>query len=148
MKSISIAYSADGYSPTARRLPDVPVAKLLLKRRDRRLQARGLAVVDTGFDGGVYPSIEAVRVLEGLTPSFVEPLFHPLYGKIETEVYELEGYVSEGNEMITLGTVYVYTPKEPEYLSDESLLGREILNKHRILLNGPASTLQLLDATK
>jgi hypothetical protein len=125
-------------------MPDVPVVTLLLRRKDKRIQARGLAIVDTGFDGGVYPSIEAVRVLEGLAPSFLEPLFHPLYGKIEAEAYELEGYVvGESKEMVALGSVYVYTPKEPEFLSDETLVGREILNKHKILLDGPRSILEI-----
>ncbi len=149
LKSIKIAYAPDGYSATARKLPDIPMARLLLKRMDRRLQARGPAVIDTGFDGGVYPSLEAVRLLEGLRPKFVEPLFHPLYGKIESEAYELDAYLLlNGNEVITLGAVYVYTPTEPEYLSDESLIGREIINKHRILLDGPTASLEFLEAAK
>lgn len=148
LKSIRIAYAPDGYSASARRMPNIPIAKLLLKRTDRRIQARGPAVIDTGFDGGVYPSLEAVRVLEGMRPKFVEPLFHPLYGKIEAEIFELEAYLlDEGNEALALGSVYVYTPTEPEYLSDESLIGREILNKHKILLDGPASSLELLRET-
>lgn len=147
LKSIKIGYTPDGYSATARKLPDIPIARILLKRRDRRLQARGPAVIDTGFDGGVYPSLEAVRLLEGLRPKFVEPLFHPIYGKIESEVYELDAYLLiEPNQAITLGAVYVYTPTDPEYLSEESLIGREIINKRRILLDGPAATLELLDA--
>lgn len=144
MKSIRIPYASDGYSPTARKLPDLPVVRLLLKRADRRLIARGPAVVDTGFDGGVYPCLEAVRLLEGLRPKFVEPLFHPLYGRIDSEVYELEAYLLlDGNEMINLGTAHVYTPTDPEYLSEESLIGREIINNHRIILDGPAASLEL-----
>ena len=149
LKSIRIPYAPDGYSATARKLPDVPVVRLLLRRTDRRLLARGPAVIDTGFDGGVYPSLEAVRLLEGLRPKFVEPLFHPLYGKIDSEVYELDAYlVLEGNEAISLGAAHVYTPTDPEYLSDESLIGREIINKHRILLDGPAASLELLETSK
>ena len=56
----------------------------------------------------------------------------------------MEGYiVGESKEMIALGNVYVYTPTEPEFLSDETLLGREILNKHKILLDGPRSILEV-----
>jgi len=83
-------------------------------------------------------------LLEGLRPRFVEPLFHPLYGRIDSEVYELEAYLLlEGNEMINLGTAHVYTPTDPEYLSEESLIGREIINNHRIILDGPAASLEL-----
>ncbi len=104
-------------------------------------------MIDTGFDGGVYPSLDAVKLLDGLRPKLMEPLFHPLYGKIDSEVYELDAYlVTEGDRMIGLGAVYVYTPTDPEYLSDESLIGREILNKRRILLDGPASSLELFEA--
>jgi hypothetical protein len=143
-KSIRLSYAPDGYSASARRLPDVPTAKLLLKRTDRRLQARGPAIVDTGFDGGVYPSLEAVKVLEGMRPRSVEPLFHPLYGRIDAEIFELEAYLlNESKQEIPLGPVSVFTPTEPEYLNDESLIGREILNKYRIVLDGPASTLEL-----
>lgn len=144
MKNIRTAYAPDGYSASGRRMPDIPVARLLLKRTDRRIQARGPAVIDTGFDGGVYPSLGAVRVLEGFRAKSVEPLFHPLYGRVEAEVFEVDGYILlEGDEPLSLGSVYVYTPTEPEYLSDESLIGREILNQHKILLDGPASSLEL-----
>jgi len=146
LRSIRLPYAPDGYSATAKKLPDLPVAKLLLRRADRRLQARGPAVIDTGFDGGVYPSVEAVRLLEGLRPKFVEPLFHPLHGRIESEVFDLDAYIIlPDDRRVSLGSVQVYTPTYPEYLSDESLIGREILNKRRILLDGPAATLELLE---
>ena len=89
LKSIKIPYAPDGYSATARKLQDVPVVRLLLRRTDQRLLARGPAVIDTGVDGGVYPSLEAVRLLEGLRPKFEEPLYHPLYGKIDSSILSI-----------------------------------------------------------
>ncbi len=141
MKPIRNNYAPDGLTSTGRRLPDLPIVSLLLRRTDRHLQASGLAVIDTGFDGGVYPSAEVVRLLEGMRAKFVEPLFHPLYGRIESEVFELDAYLV-GEETMSLGPVYVYTPTEPEFLNDESLVGREILNKHRIVLDGPSAALE------
>ena len=39
-------------------------------------------------------------------------------------------------QQIPLGTVNLYIPTEPEYLSNEVLIGREILNKLELRLNG------------
>jgi hypothetical protein len=142
-KSISYKYIDDGYSSSGRKLPDLPVVTLLLRRRDRRLQAKGLAIVDTGFDGSVYPSISLLKLLEGMKPRQVEYLFHPLYARIDCEVYELDAFLLNGSEQVSLGQVLVYAPTDPDYISDEVLIGREILNNHKILLNGPTSTLNI-----
>lgn len=37
---------------------------------------------------------------------------------------------------VPLGLVNVYTPVEPEFLADEVLIGREVLNKLRLELDG------------
>lgn len=143
LKSISYSYLEDGYSFSGKKLPDQPIIKLLLRRKDRRLQARGYALVDTGFDGGIYPSIDLLIILEGMKPKLKEGLFHPLYGKIECEVYELEAFLTNSERLIRLGTVMVYTPTETEYVGEETLLGREILNKSKITLDGPGSSMRL-----
>lgn len=116
----------------------MPVVELALIRGDKRLRARGLAVVDTGFDGGVYPNLEVVEFLEGLTPLATERLETPLSKPVEFEVYELRGELisPRTNERLDLEEVKIYVPMEVEYLSREVLVGREILNKLKISLNG------------
>jgi len=143
LKSISYSYSEDGHSSSGRKLPDLPTVKLLLRRKDRRLQARGQALVDTGFDGGIYPSIDLLIILEGMKPKLIEHLYHPLYGKVDCEVYELEAFLIDGEEHIRLGPVMVYVPTESEYISEEALLGREIINKGRMMLDGLRSKMRI-----
>lgn len=99
----------------------------LIVKVDRK-RARGPAIVDTGFDGGIYPNMEIVRMFEGLKPMAKVFLENPLYGLSEFEVYVAEAFLYQGGSRMSLGNVRVYVPTEPELLTGEVLIGREILN--------------------
>lgn len=135
-KKFEYAYEANGFSATGRRVPDVPIVIVKLARLDKSIVARGPAVVDTGFDGGIYPNVKIALFLEGLKPSLSEYLDHPYLGRVSCEVYEVQGSLAHSKAELPLGNVYVYTPTEPQYLTEEVLVGREILNKLKIALNG------------
>ena len=123
---ISYFYAEDGYTERGEKIPDIPVVYLLL--RFGRYRARGPAIIDTGFDGGVYANIEIARMFEGVEPVDKVLLENPLYGASEFEVYVAEAYLYQGTSNVYLGKVRVYIPTEPELLTGEVLLGREVLN--------------------
>lgn len=135
-KRFRFAYEADGIDEYGDAIPDIPVIYLLLESEKGR--AWGPAVVDTGFDGGIYPNAKVVRILRGLKPVTFKHLLHPLTGRVKVEVYRVKASLVTTDLAIRepLGTVNIYAPLEPEELSDEVLIGRELLNKLKILLNG------------
>ncbi len=96
--------------------------------------ARGPAIIDTGFDGGIYPNLKLIKLLEGMKPIDVIEFESPLYGTSEFEVYEVKAYLYYKFNYIDLGKVKVYVPTYPELLIDEVIIGREILNKLKINL--------------
>jgi hypothetical protein len=57
-----------------------------------------------------------------------------LYGASEFEVYVAEAFLYHGGRQIGLGRVRVYIPTEPELLTSEVLVGREVLNHKMRLL--------------
>ena len=135
-RSFRYLYAVDGLDEEGERLPDVPVVYLVLETA--RARARGPAVLDTGFDGGLYPNVEVVRILRGLKPVALKRLEHPLYGFVQCEVYEVRASIAspDFSQITPLGEIRVYTPTEPEFLSEEVLLGREVLNRLKIMLDG------------
>jgi len=136
LRRFRYAYKTDGLDEEGERFPDLPVVYLVLETE--RGRARGPAVLDTGFDGGLYPNIEVVRILRGMRPAAVKRLEHPLYGFVECEVYRVRASITSQDftSVAPLGVVKVYTPTEPEFLSEEVLVGREVLNKLRVKLDG------------
>jgi len=129
-------YEMNGINGEGEQIPDIPVVYLVLE--SQRARARGPAVVDTGFDGGVYPNIQVVRILEGMRPEKIKNLDHPLYGLVPCEVFRVKASLLDPSSKreVPLGLVNVYTPVEPEFLADEVLIGREVLNKLRLELDG------------
>jgi len=65
-------------------------------------------------------------------------LENPLYRPIACEVFRAKVNIVEikSDESLNIGYVNVYIPKEPDFISDEVLVGREILNKIKLYLNG------------
>ncbi|MEM1546311.1 MAG: hypothetical protein QXY40_05205 [Candidatus Methanomethylicia archaeon] len=53
---------------------------------------------------------------------------NPIYGVLEFEVYMAEASLYNGLREVSIGEVKVYIPVEPEFITDEVLLGREIIN--------------------
>lgn len=135
-KKLRYLYEANGINEYGSAIPDIPVVYLLLE--SSRGRAWGPAVVDTGFDGGVYPNSKVVRILRGLRPIQLKHLEHPLLGRIQAEVYKARcSLVSPDLSVVEpMGEIEIYVPTEPEFLGEEVLVGRELLNKLRITLDG------------
>lgn len=136
MRSFKYRYDLDGLDEDGERIPDIPVIYIALETVKGR--AKGPAIVDTGFDGGVYPNTEILRILRDIPPLKVKRVEHHLYGYIKCEIYRVKAYIGDPvfRNMAELGFVNVYTPMEPEHISDEVLLGREVLNSLKLSLDG------------
>ncbi|MGC8831061.1 MAG: hypothetical protein ACP5PQ_00550 [Thermoproteota archaeon] len=129
---IGYHYAEDGYTDRGEKIPDIPVIHLVI--RAGRYRAHGAAIIDTGFDGGIYPNMEIVRMFEGVEPTAKAIFENPLYGASEFEIYVAEASLYYGGEQMGLGRVRVYIPTEPELLTGEVLVGREVLNNKMRLL--------------
>jgi hypothetical protein len=108
------------------KIQDIPVVHLIVKAGRKR--AHEPAIIDTGFDGGIYPNIEIVKMFEGVEPVAKTNFENPMYGLSEFEVYIAEAFLYQEGEQIGLGRAKVYIPTEPELLTGEVLVGREVLN--------------------
>lgn len=135
-RSFKYRYYEDGFDEDGEKIPNIPI--LYLSIETDRGRARGPAIVDTGFDGGIYPNIPIIRIFRDLKPIKIKRLENPLYGPIACEVFRAKANIVEikSNASINIGYVNVYIPKEPDFISDEVLVGREILNKIKLYLNG------------
>ena len=138
---LTYAYVEDGMTAQGIKIPDIPIVYLVIQVG--RLRARGPAIVDTGFDGGIYPNFEIVRLFEGMKPLRVVEFENPIYGRSEFEVYEADAYLYHEGTYISIGKVNVYIPTEPELLTGEVLIGREVLNRWRLALNSPNGHLSI-----
>jgi hypothetical protein len=125
-------YADDGYTELGEKIPAIPIVHLVVRNGRRR--AHGPAIVDTGFDGGIYPNMEIVKMFEGVEPTAKMTFENPLYGASEFEVYVAEASLYHGGKQIDLGRVRIYIPTEPELLTGEVLVGREVLNNKTRML--------------
>ncbi len=140
---VAYSFSEGGYTAHGDMIPDVPIVNLALKVGRRR--ARGPAIVDTGFDGGVYPNIEVTRLFKDTQPLLVLEFENPLYGRTEFEVFTAQAFLQYGRDYFSIGEVRVYVPVEPECLTGEVLVGREILNQFKALLLKPQTKTLTID---
>jgi len=142
-EELGYKYELDGLDEDGERIPDVPIVYLVLETN--LATARGPAILDTGFDGGIYPNFQVVRILRGMKPVKLKRLDHPLYGPVSCEVFRVNASLTDPKleKSVYIGEVNVYTPMEPEFLSQEVLLGREVLNKLKIELNGTWTLIRL-----
>ncbi len=60
---LSYPYTDDGFTMHGEKIPDIPIVYLRLKVG--RFRASGPAIVDMGFDGGVYPNMEIIKMFRG-----------------------------------------------------------------------------------
>lgn len=136
--SLSYKYHVDGITSSGQKIEDTPVVRLLLRRRDIHKRAVGTAIIDTGFDGGVYPNLQILTFFEGLKPMRIDRLSSVFGEYVECEVYKVEAsIISENNKLvIDIGDVNVYIPTEPDYMGEEVLIGREVLNRLDVTLVG------------
>ncbi|MBS7252009.1 MAG: hypothetical protein KIH08_15660 [Candidatus Freyarchaeota archaeon] len=110
----------------------MPIVNLALRVGRRR--ARGPAIVNTDFDGGVYPNIEITILFKDTEPLIIVEFENPLYGRTEFEVFTAEAFLQYGRDYFSIGEVRVYVPIEAEHLTGEVLVGRDILNQFNALL--------------
>lgn len=136
-KWVKYAYETGGILPDGSKVPDIPTLKIMLVRKDIGKFTVGDALIDTGFDYSFYSNIEVSNFLEGLKPagkiqlkSVAEP--------IECEIYETEAFIATGDlkRVKNLGKIKIYVPVNVENLSDDALIGREILNSLTMKLDG------------
>lgn len=139
---ISYRYVEDGVSFRGSKIPDVPVFYLSIKRDERPYELAGQAMVDTGFDGGLFPNEKIIRYLEGIEPDGQNEI--EVFGQVvPVELYTVEAWlVKEANgipakeKVLQLQPLRVFIPTRPEFISEEVLIGREALNNIAFRLNG------------
>jgi hypothetical protein len=132
---VTYSFAEGGYTTQGDRIPDLPTVNLALKVHRHR--ARGPAILDTGFDGGVYPNIEITKLFKDTEPLLVVEFENPLYGRSEFEVFTAQAFLQHGMKYFSIGDVKVYVPTEAEHLTGEVLIGREIINQFKSLLLEP-----------
>lgn len=134
---ISYKYREGGILPDGEKLPNIPVVNLSFIRKDLRSALIATAFMDTGFDGSVYANDDMLNFLVDLKPEVKESL-KGVEKEVECEVYEIEtNLITEDLRFIKrLGKVKVHVPIDPENLSDDIIIGREILNSLTLKLNG------------
>lgn len=140
--SISFKYHEDGFLPDDFKLPDIPVMTLLIIRHDLRKAAIVEALVDTGFDGALYSNFELAEFLLNLKPVSRRQMEAPGH-LIKGEVFELPVFLisGESDRGIGLGLNEIFVPISAPDLTEDVVIGRSILNKLKIILNGPCAKL-------
>jgi len=135
-RSFRYKYLKDGYDHEGEKIPDIPVIYILIETKHGR--ARGPAIVDTGFDGGIYPNIQIIKILRDIKPVKIKYIENPIYGRVACEIFkaELSLINIQSQKFYRVGTVNIYVPTEPHFISEEVLIGREILNKFLFKLDG------------
>jgi hypothetical protein len=129
-------YVEDGISRSGRRIPDIPVVEILLYDEQRKKGVRGPALVDTGFDGGVYANLTVAAFLEGSKPvaeEIVEAPGHLIRCELFKVSCRLVGRTSSG---VNVGEIEVHVPTEPMDLPGDVLIGRMLLNRLQMSLSG------------
>jgi len=132
--SLVYEYAPGGKTPSGREIPSIPV--MWLRIRSSKLSAISPAIIDTGFDGGVYSDDRLPAIFEGEAPERLETL-HQFGGRIKCEVFKARGWLLReggGEGKIDLGDISVYIPIKAENLAENIVVGREILNALEILL--------------
>ncbi len=115
--------------------PALPMCKVVLSTESTGRQVKLAAIIDTGADGTIVPvrhleQIGARRVFEtGLRSQWGERRTVFLYlVNLQISTLELTGIYVVGDE-----------------LGEEFILGRNVLNELRLLLDGPTGLTQLLN---
>ncbi len=116
--------------------PPIPICDVTLMVPATGRHAELSAIVDTGADGTIVPIRYLRRV--GARRAF-EATLRSQWGEGRTVfLYVVDLTIGE----LTLNGVYVVGDE----LGDETVLGRNVLNQLRVLLDGPRAVMALLDA--
>ena len=137
-------YKKNGILPDGLRIPDIPIMKLLFVRRDLKRGLVGESIIDTGFDAGVYADLNLVEFLEGSKPRRTTSL-QAAGHSVSCEVYDVECHVADQDSkpVLSLGKVEAYCPIDLVDLSEDVIVGRAILNRIRLELNGRLTKLSM-----
>jgi len=139
---IIFPYQIDGYDSSGKKIPDIPIIYLLLKSPTGK-KISGPAIIDTGFDGSLFANDALVLFLSDL-PKENEKIIGG-FGSNEfiCELFKIQAYLADNNTKIIkdLGQILVYVPIQIDYLSEYVIIGRELLNRLNICLNGRKTTL-------
>ncbi|MBS7269803.1 MAG: hypothetical protein KIH10_13305 [Candidatus Freyarchaeota archaeon] len=136
MIEVIYRYVEDGVDRSGKKIPDIPVAWIILHRRKENRKMLGPCVVDTGFDGGIYANAELSLNFEGIPAEGTEWFYGAGDRDIECDVYSAECFLLSGEETVPLGEVMVYIPVRVEDLPEETIMGREVLNTLTVVLDG------------
>lgn len=115
--------------------PAFPAAYVVVSNAEADLRTeRAMALLDTGSDGSLVP-IALLR--EVLAPPIAEARIRSHWGewrRVQLFVVDIElnGFLLPG--VIVVG----------DDQGDEIVLGRDVLNKFRLLLDGPAASAEIL----
>lgn len=116
--------------------PPIPVCDVTLTAPATDRHAELGAIVDTGADGTIVPIRYLRRI--GARRAF-EANLHSQWGERRTVfLYLVDLTIGE----LALPGVYVVGDE----LGDETVLGRNVLSRLRVLLDGPQAVMTLLDA--
>jgi len=145
---ISYHYVEDGTSLRGSRIPDIPMFYLSIKRGERPHEIAGPAIVDTGFDGGLFPNERIIRYFEGIEPDEREEV--EAFGQVvPVELYTVDAWLvreADGRptkeKLLPLQPLRVFIPTRPELITEEALIGREALNTIAFCLNGKLSKIK------
>jgi len=109
----------------------------LIVRRDLKKGLIGESIIDTGFDAAIYANLKLAEFLEGITPTPTSEL-QAAGHSIGCEVFTVECHVvnMHSKTVLTLGRVEVYCPVDPIDLSEDVIVGRAILNRLTLHLDG------------
>lgn len=136
MTYLEYDYMEDGISRAGRRIPDVPVMEIILYDKQRKKGVRGPAIVDTGFDGSVYANLTVAAFFEGRKPTAEEIIEAPGH-LIRCEVFKSSCRLVDLSENgVEVGEIEVHVPTEPTDLSGDVIIGRILLNRLQMSLNG------------
>lgn len=142
LTSTTYPYKEDGILPDGSKVPDIPFLNLLIVRRDLRKGLIGESVVDTGFDAGIYANLNLVEFLEGLRPIRTAPL-QAAGHRVTCEIFDVECHIIDQHSkpLLRLGRIEAYCPVDPIDLSEDVIVGRAMLNRLRLELNGKTTRL-------
>jgi hypothetical protein len=146
---MSYPYEKDGILPDGSKVPDIPTINLLIVRRDLRKGIVGEPIVDTGFDAAIYANLNLVEFLEGASPVGTASL-QAAGRSISCELFDVECHITDqySKPILPLGMVKAYCPVDPIDLSEDVIVGRAILNRLRLELDGSVVKLSVPDNTR
>lgn len=144
----SYRYVENGTSFKGLKILDIPVFYLSIKRDERPYELAGQAIVDTGFDGGLFPNEKIIRYFEGIDPDGQDEM--EVFGQVvPVELYRVKAWLvkeADGRptkeKILPIQPVQVFIPTRPEFISEEVLIGRETLNNIAFCLNGKLSKIK------